>query len=344
MKKAPATEAAKRPTLKEYNSARLPTARGNRTLESTTRSYVESVDAILTALLQAGIEPVNPDSVLSRLADAEGRPVRFATANKPRHKNGWLIAYFQLGLPFVVIAGDWSTGAKIKWVNSNSADFSPSYRRQLQKAAKEDRIARQAEKARQWERQAATAARLWHSCKPANPQHPYLLHKGIAPHQARQRGRNLVLLLSDFSGKAWSLQTIDEAGNKWLMAGGKKAGNFIVVNGPNYPARALICEGYATGCTLAEMEPDSLVLAAVDCNNLTAVAVGARSRWPDLDLIVCGDDDRHKPFNMGRNAAYDAALAADANFALPEWPPEAPLHLSDFNDLAQWLRRAQCSK
>lgn len=150
-----------------------------------------------------------------------------------------------------------------------------------------------------------------------------------------------MLLLADFSGKAWSLQTIDEAGGKRLMAGGKKAGNFIVVDGPDYPARVLICEGWATGCTLAEIDPAALVLAAVDCGNLQAVATGARNRWPDADLIVCGDDDRTTPGNPGAAAARAAALAAGARFALPDWPPAAPLNLSDFNDLHQWQRETQ---
>jgi len=108
------------------------------------------------------------------------------------------------------------------------------------------------------------------------------------------------------------------------------------VDGPDYPARVLICEGWATGCTLAEIDPAALVLAAVDCGNLQAVATGARNRWPDADLIVCGDDDRQTPGNPGAAAAKAAALAAGARFALPEWPPAAPLHMSDFNDLHNW--------
>ena len=202
------------------------------------------------------------------------------------------------------------------------------------------REAREEEQARQWEARAIEAGRRWHSSATADQFHPYLLRKGIQPHRARQHGRELVLLLTDFNGKAWSLQTIDEAGEKRLMAGGKKAGHFIVVDGPDYPARVLICEGWATGCTLAESDPAALVLAAVDCGNLQAVATGARNRWPDADLIVCGDDDRTTPGNPGATAARSAALAAGARYALPQWPPAAPLNLSDFNDLSNWRKGA----
>ncbi|HBM48724.1 toprim domain-containing protein [Marinobacter sp. UBA3607] len=323
MKTAPAPEGARHQTQTQYSNA-------------TAGGYAERLDSIRAALLEAGIEPANPDALLSRLADAEGKPVRFGTASKPRSKNGWLIAYHDRGLPFVVIAGDWSTGAETKWVAGTGDTLNPAERRELKRRMAEAKRAREEEQARQWEARAAAAARHWHSCTPADPLHPYLQRKGIQPHRARQLGRELVLLLADFNGKAWSLQTIDEAGDKRLMAGGKKAGNFIVVDGPDYPARVLICEGWATGCTLAEIDPAALVLAAVDCGNLQTVTTGARNRWPDADLIVCGDDDRQTPGNPGAAAARAAALAAGARFALPEWPPAAPLHLSDFNDLHNW--------
>ncbi|KPQ26588.1 MAG: putative DNA primase/helicase [Marinobacter excellens HL-55] len=326
MKTAPAPEGAKRQTRNQYSN-------------SAAGGYAERLDSIRTALLESGIEPANPDALLSRLADAEGKPVRFGTASKPRSKNGWLIAYHDRGLPVVVLAGDWSTGAETKWVawvSGTSNKFSLAEQQELKRRMAEARKAREEEQARQWEARAAAAVRRWQSCTKADPDHPYLQRKGIQPHRARQQGRELVLLLADFNGKAWSLQTIDEAGNKLLMAGGKKAGNFIVVDGPDYPARILICEGYATGCTLAEIDPAALVLAAVDCGNLQAVATGARNHWPDADLIVCGDDDRKTPGNPGAAAARAAALAAGARFALPEWPPGAPVHLSDFNDLHNW--------
>ena len=247
MKTAPAPEGARHQTRSQY---------------STPASYTDRLEAIRAALLEHGIEPANPDALLARLADAEGKPVRFGTASKPRSKNGWLIAYHDRGLPFVVIAGDWSTGAETKWVAGTGDTLNPAERRELKRRMAEAKRAREEEQARQWETRAAAASRHWHSCSPADPLHPYLQRKGIQPHRARQKGRELVLLLADFTGKAWSLQTIDEAGDKRLMAGGKKAGNFIVVDGPDYPARVLICEGWATGCTLAEIDPAPLASCA----------------------------------------------------------------------------------
>ena len=341
MKTAPAPVGARHQTRSQYSNALSDNPVVNRKNQDSIGGHADRMDAIRRALLENGIEPANPDALLSRLADTEGKQIRFSTASKPRKKNGSAIAYHDKGLPFVVLATDWATGAEMKWIAGNLDAMTPAEQRALKCRLAEAKRAREEEQARQWEARAAAAARRWHSCSPADPWHPYLQRKGIEPHKARQQGQELVLLLTDFSGKAWSLQTIDEAGGKRLMTGGKKAGHFIVVDGPAYPARVLICEGYATGCTLAEIDPAALVLAAVDCGNLQAVATGARNRWPDADLIVCGDDDRQTPGNPGAAAARAAALAAGARFALPEWPPAAPLNLSDFNDLHQWQRGKQ---
>ena len=339
MKKAPATEAAKRHT---HNHGHTHNSRRGHTHNDTTAGgYAERLDAIRAALLNAGIEPASMDALLSRLADADGQVIRAGTASKPNSKNLWLIVYHDRGLPFVVVAGDWSTGAETKWIADTGETLSEAERRELKRRMADAKQARETEQANQWEQAATRAARVWRDSVPADQGHPYLLRKRTQAHSARQRGQELVLLLTDFNGKAWSLQTVNEAGDKRLMAGGRKAGNFIVVGGPDYPARILICEGYATGCTLAESDPAALVLAAVDCGNLKAVATGARNRWPNADIVVCGDDDRQTEGNPGATNARAAAIAAGARYALPEWPPAAPLHLSDFNDLHTWLKGAQ---
>ena len=128
----------------------------------------------------------------------------------------------------------------------------------------------------------------------------------------------------------WSLQFIEPDGSKRLLKDGRKAGNFIPVSEPQEPARLLLCEGWATGCTLAEHEPGALVLAAVDSGNLPAVAVGARRCWPDLPMVICGDCDP-----AGIEAANRAAQAARAMVAFPEFPPGTTG--TDFNDLAAAL-------
>jgi putative DNA primase/helicase len=149
----------------------------------------------------------------------------------------------------------------------------------------------------------------------------------------------LVLPVTDFTGMLTSLQFIQSDGRKRLLSGGCKCGCFIHVEGELLSAaRVIICEGWATGCTLAEDDPTALVLAAIDAGNLEAVAVSARRRWPNAEMVIAGDDDRLTAGNPGATKARAAAIiAAGALLALPQWPVGAPESLSDFNDLASYL-------
>lgn len=322
MKKAPATT-ARRYTQPQYNSK--PAA-----------SYFERIESLRDAMLNAGIEPLNISAIVGQLSD--GQLIRFKTANKPGKRNGWLVAHFDQGLPVVVIAGDWGTGSNMKWVASTGDTMTAAERRQLKIQIQKARRQREEQQQRQHEAAALKAEARWNQAEPAPVDHGYLVRKGVSPHSARLLAGHLVLPLTDFTGKLWSLQTIDAKGSKRLLAGGKKAGHFIVVSGADYPVRILICEGWATGCTLAEEMTDCLVLAAIDAGNLSTVAKAARRRWPNMDMVICGDDDRQTEGNPGATAARNAAIAAHCRFALPEWPENTPEHLSDFNDLASWQR------
>ncbi|MDN6320681.1 MAG: toprim domain-containing protein [Marinobacter sp.] len=319
MKKAPTTEAVKRHTQDQYSTA---PAGGYSELKS--------------ALLDADVVPLNIDQVVGQLVD--GRLIRFKTASKPGKRNGWIVAHFDQGVPVVVIAGDWGTGSDMKWVASTGDTMTAAERRQLKIRIQKARREREEQEHRKHEDAALHAKAMWHKAAPASADHEYLVSKGISANTARQINDCLVLPLIDFTGKLWSLQTINPQGKKLLLAGGKKAGHFIVVRPVDYPKRILICEGWATGCTLAEQMPECLVLAAIDAGNLATVAKAARKNWPEMDLVICGDDDRQTEGNPGATAARNAAIAAHCRFALPEWPEGAPEHLSDFNDLASWQR------
>lgn len=321
MKKAPTTEVAKRHTQRQYNSG---------------FTYADRIASLVDAMHNTGIEPLNIDHVTSRLAN--GQVVRFKTASKKKKSNGWIIVYFIHGLPVVAVAGDWSTGATLKWIATEGDTLTADERRQIKAQIEQAQRRRHQEQQRKHEATSIRASSMWNRAVPAPAEYPYLVRKGIAPHNARLLGNRLVLPLIDFTGMMWSLQTIDPNGEKRLLAGGKKAGHFIVAGGADYPKRVLICEGWATGCTLTEEMPKSLVLAAIDAGNLATVAKAARQNWPTLEIVICGDDDRQTKGNPGKTAARAAAEAANCRFALPKFPGNAPQHLSDFNDLANWQR------
>ncbi|MCY1549695.1 hypothetical protein D9M68_858770 [compost metagenome] len=81
----------------------------------------------------------------------------------------------------------------------------------------------------------------------------------------------------------------------------------------------------------------------MNAGNLKAVALALRAKYGDLiDLVIAGDDDRQTEGNPGRTSAIAAAIAVDGLVVFPEWPADAPPHLSDFNDLANWRAAHAC--
>lgn len=73
------------------------------------------------------------------------------------------------------------------------------------------------------------------------------------------------------------------------------------------------------------------MVVAFDAGNLKPVAVALRKQYPEVTILVCGDDDirsDEKP-NIGRDAATAAAKAVGGLVAIPEMNGEK----CDFNDL-----------
>ncbi|HBO5639834.1 DNA primase [Pseudomonas aeruginosa] len=199
------------------------------------------------------------------------------------------------------------------------------------------REARQRERLEQRQRTvAAEAARLWAMPRPADPRHAYLLSKDVAPGNLRQLrgGRLLVPLCLD--GQLVNLQFIDSQGAKRFLSGGRVKGTYSPLGHVEGRCRLFVCEGWATGATL-HAHTGCPVVCAMNAGNLKAVAMAMRAQHgTDVELVIAGDDDRTSTRNMGRIAANRAALAADALVVYPEWPANAPVELSDFNDLHLW--------
>ncbi|OOV86196.1 toprim domain-containing protein [Oceanospirillum linum] len=259
--------------------------------------------------------------------------------------------------------GNYRTGYHENWAyGSKGGRLSFREQEELKRHIREQREAREAEdrakhSAAQWEAASITEALI-----PADPEHPYLLAKGLslprklegppfligAGGAARLVGvvpgqmpadhlNRLFLPFVDVDGALWGLQAIFPDGSKRFTKGCRKTEHFIPVQMPPTAPATLICEGWATGKTLAQGYPKARVLAAMDAGNLEPVAVAAREKWPGSRLVICGDDDRQKEVNTGAIAAREAAIASGAELALPDWPADAPEHLSDFNDLSNWI-------
>ncbi len=280
------------------------------------------------AIRAAGLEP--PDSIeLGKLHRFPGN------GKRPSNRAGWCLLFDDgLGGCFE----DWSSGFSETWQAKRDKPYSRAERADFaqrveaaKKQAEAERSARQADAANR-------ASAIWNAATPAPGNHPYLIRKRIQPHGARIHKGALTLPVTNFTGRLTSLQFIAADGGKLLLSGGRKRGCFIPVAGDiANPSRVVICQGWATGCTLAEDESTALVLAAIDAGNLEPIALTARRRWSSAELVIAGDDDRLTPGNPGATKAKAAAIASGALLALPQWPENAPAHLTNFNDLAVWL-------
>ncbi len=232
----------------------------------------------------------------------------------------------QLGLPF---GGDCSS------------------RDMLAEAAERQRLARLRENRQRQvnaEREAKhglAAARARHDyalAGPADPHHPYLVRKRVGPHHLRQVN-NVLLVPICSHGQLVNLQRIDASGNKRFLHGGRLTGCYYSLGRIEPGVELYIAEGVATAITLHE-HTGRPVAAAMSAGNLLPVGQELRQLYPEARLVIAGDDDRAKEVqgqpNTGKRAAIHAAAQLNCGYVLPAWPADAPLELSDFNDLHVW--------
>ena len=276
---------------------------------------------ILDDISKCGIKP--PDRIIF-----DGEIHRFG-----KKKSCWYVAY--LHPTPVCVYGDWKSDLKRKYIHSKFV--TPAERLQVRKAINVLETKRLENRDRQYQETKIRANKLWIKAKPVLF-HEYLRRKQILPLGIRfDQHNNLLIPLTD--GKdIHSIQFIQPDGTKRFLKGGKTKGMFYQIKPQPEIDKLLICEGFATGATLY-MESKLPVLVAFNAGNLIPVALTARKRWPDAELIIAGDDDRGKEGNPGATKARQAAIAAGALVTLPQWPDDAPNHLTDFNDLACWLNR-----
>jgi putative DNA primase/helicase len=252
----------------------------------------------------------------------------------PSNRSGWCLM-FEGGLGGCF--GDWSSGLSETWKSKQNKPYSRTDRVAFARRAEAARKRAEIERRTRQADAATRATAIWKSAKLATCSHPYLNQKRIHPHGAKLHKDALTLPITDFAGNLSSLQFIGPNGRKRLLSGGCKRGRFIYVAGDMTDFHhIIICEGWATGCTLAEDSPAALVLVAIDAGNLKPVALATRRRWPYAELVIAGDDDRLTAGNPGATKVKAAAIASNALLALPQWSEDAPEHLTDFNDLAVW--------
>lgn len=271
-----------------------------------------SADLIRQALDEmrgAGVAPTKPELIRFDTPSM----VRFHIAgDKPGSANGFA-RFWSDGIPAGVF-GSWRTGQKYLWCVKQDHQITPTQRRAIQERIRAVQAEREAEQLHGHQRVSEAATARFSALPGASANHPYLVRKRIPPFTARQDGDLLVLAIQDYSGQIWSLQTIAPNGDKRMMKGGQKRGHFITVR-PGEQGPLLICEGFATGCSLALMHDEAQVIAAIDAHNMRPVAEAAREHYPAREIILAAD---HDP--VGLRCSRSAARAIDGTVLIPPTP------------------------
>lgn len=248
--------------------------------------------------------------------------------DKPSSKNGWYALHLEPE-PWAVF-GCFKRDVSTHWSNrTRPLTREETKACKLRSAA--IREALEAERAHQQAQCKSIANRIWQESHTANPDHAYLVRKGIQAYGLRQKGEALVAPIRSPDQELLSLQFIQPDGTKKFLTGTPKRGNYLSLHfTAEAPERVLICEGVATGASLHQATSESVVVA-FDAGNLLPVAQAIRAKLPDAAIIICADNDHKSAENRGVRDATAAAKAIDGQVAIPVFPNEHDG--TDFNDL-----------
>lgn len=175
---------------------------------------------------------------------------------------------------------------------------------------------------------AQKAVDTWAKAAPAPEEHPYLKRKQIKPHGVKVDSENrLIIPMQGISGEVQTLAFIAANSDKRYLQGGQKKGAFYpLVETDNGPL--ILAEGFATAASITEALPTvASVYACFDAGNLEPVAKAMRKKYPQKQIIICGDDDAEQEVNIGKVKAQKAAGAVGGVAIFPDEP-------GDYNDLA----------
>lgn len=273
-------------------------------------------DAILDFIRAMEIEGIKPtEPVAHRLTSGELIRFRCDGDGKGR-QNGWAILYLD-GRPAGAF-GNYRLGVDRKWKSGDEHQaLTREERDALNREWAEAKAKRHEERARS-EREAATeSAEMWANASRANPGHPYITKKSLDVSVLKQSGDKILVPMCDETGAIWNIQRIAPDGTKRFLRGGRTDGLFAIIGSFTKRGETVcIGEGYATMAAVHSASGYPCIVA-FSAKNIGAVArLWAHAR-PDLNFIICADDDSHLDRNVGLEAARAAAEAIGARVAKP---------------------------
>jgi phage/plasmid primase-like uncharacterized protein len=182
--------------------------------------------------------------------------------------------------------------------------------------------------------QAATDVHRWISQSTPVITHPYVELKQIMPLGSYIFNDHLLIPILSGDGTLSSCQLIASNGQKRFKSGGRIKGGRYLIGDINSATTLLICEGYATACSLhaATKLPVIIVFSA---GNFRDICVSLRKNHPAYSLVICSDNDHIKQAKTGINTGVEAtrlaAKASEARLIIPQFT--ANNTGTDFNDI-----------
>ncbi len=169
----------------------------------------------------------------------------------------------------------------------------------------------------------------------------YLLKKGVGYYGIRFRdeeyGKVAVIPMRDIMGKLWSYQVINPDGSKRYAKDIETKSLLHMLHNPINGYSIGIAESYVTAATCFELLGIAMV-TAFSAGNLLLVAIALRDKYPDSEIVVFGDNDRHLHENKGEIAADNVrkTLRLNCQVLIPPFD-DYPIDkgYSDWNDLVR---------
>ena len=313
----------------------------NRKPVETKKEHTDPIRAFCDEIAAAGL-PV-PEHIA-----ADGQLHRFSTNGRNGDSAGYYVLHLD-GIPAGHF-GCWRTGINQNWSARNGTELDREELERLRTAMDEARAEREARRDARYTERAAVAQRIWSNAQPADEDHPYLLQKGVTPcggirqdnirleewfddpERVGVMPRCLLIPVMSQAGQIQSLEAITPQGQKYFLAGAKKAEGYAFI--PRMTEgddnAIYITEGWSTGASI-HLATRAAVVIAFDSGNLGHVARLMADFYPNKALAIAGDNDRKDDgTNPGRSAAEAASQASGATVMLPTFRDDEPG--SDWND------------
>ena len=221
-----------------------------------------------------------------------------------------------------------------EWRSNNPTPPMSDAERKAYSERMERQRAEREEQTLQEQKDAQTACiELWGRGHDATSAHPYIERKGIRAYGVKELNGALLVPMYDGKDNLCNIQFIQADGSKKFKTGAKKKGAYFRFGATGTKA-VVICEGFATGASIAQATGHTVVVA-FDAGNLLPVAQRIKSNLPDgWRLIIAGDNDAFKPTNTGKDKATACAVAVGADVVIPDFTGcEITNEPTDFNDL-----------